>query len=72
MHKEAIAVWDPASGKPAADIPLPTRTNDLSITASGHVFYTWGAANAVFHQRQSPSSNTSSSGNWKNIGMPRK
>lgn len=48
MHKPVIAVWDPATGERAADITLPTPANDMAITADGHVFYTWGPANAVF------------------------
>ena len=47
MHRPAIAVWDPKTSA-RADIALPTPANDLAMTAGGRVFYTWGAANAVY------------------------
>jgi sugar lactone lactonase YvrE len=47
MHRPAIAVWDLETGA-RSDIALPTPANDLAITTDGGVYYTWGAANAVY------------------------
>lgn len=47
MHRPAIAVWDLKTNV-RTDIALPTPANDLAMTADGRVFYTWGAANAVY------------------------
>lgn len=47
MHAPSMLVWDLESGK-RTGIPLPTPANDLAITPQGRVFYTWGAANAVY------------------------
>jgi sugar lactone lactonase YvrE len=48
MAKPALVHWDTRTGT-KAEIPLPTPANDLAITPAGALYYTWGAANAIYH-----------------------
>ena len=52
MEIPAIVVWEPQTFRRSI-IPLPTPANDLVITADGHLYCTWGAANAIHHVRLS-------------------
>jgi gluconolactonase len=47
MADSAILCWDLQSGG-RTRIETPTPANDLAITADGTIFYTWGAANAIY------------------------
>ena len=52
METPAIMVWETASLR-RTTLSLPTPANDLVITADGHLYCTWGEANAVHHVRLS-------------------
>lgn len=47
MGKPALVFWNLETGA-RGEIPLPTPANDLVITPKGRIYYTWGAANAVY------------------------
>lgn len=47
MAEPAILSWDLQTGQ-RRSIALPSPANDLAITSTGHLYCTWGEANAVY------------------------
>lgn len=48
MAEPKIIGWNLTAGT-STQIELPTPANDLTISATGHLYCTWGALNAVHH-----------------------